>query len=311
MTVSPTQSTRPTGPTVVVTGANGFVGAAVCHTLVERGATVRAVVRRPGTAPGLERVEEYVGDFHDPQLAAQVVNAADAVVSTVHPLGGDPAVQEEIAVRGTPVLAYAARDAGVPTFVHLSTAAVYDRSPSAGDVDEDSALVPDDIDNAYALTKRDADAAIAEIDGMTRVLVRPPAILGEGPTSIWNTLRPADIRDNAGDRRTNPDKSFAWVHVEDLAALVADVATGRIETSDDPEKGPVGGGCTAVNVAGDGGTQRDYVGTVAEAVGVEPEWTDEQEWTGTFLADRARRWGWEPRFTLDAALQELRDGLSS
>ena len=296
-------------PTVVVTGANGFVGAAVCRALVERGATVRAVVRRSGTAPELDGVKEYVGDFHAPPRAGQVVHAADAVVSTVHPLGGDPEAQHEIAVEGTPLLAREARDAGVGMFVHISTAAVYDRSARAGDVSESSQTVSDDVDNAYAITKRDADRALAEIDGMTRVLLRPPAILGAGPTSIWNTLRPEDIRDNEGDRTTNPEKSFAWVHVDDLAELAADLATGRIETADNPEKGPVAGGCTPANVSAGTGTQRDYIGTVSEAVGVEPIWTDDEAWTGRLDADRALGWGWTPRVDLEQAMAELRDGL--
>ena len=301
----------PTHPVVVVTGANGLVGAAVCRALTERGAQVRAVVRRPGTAPRLEGLEEHVGDFYDPQLAGDVVRDADAVVSTVHPLGDDPHVQQQVAVEGTPVLARAARDARVPTFVHISTAAVYDRSPSAGDVDEGSALVGDGVDNAYALTKRDTDQALAEIDGITRVVLRPPAILGAGPTSIWNTVRPQDIREKERERTTNPEKSFAWVHVDDLASLAADLATGRIATSDDPELGPVGGGCTAVNVSAETATQRDYVGTVADAVGVEPVWTDEDSWTGRIVADRAGRWGWKPQVSLEEALRELREGLAA
>jgi uncharacterized protein YbjT (DUF2867 family) len=80
---------------------------------VDRGATVRAVVRRAGTAPALAGVEEHVGDFHDPDLAAAVVRGASAVVTTVHPMGTDRENQHRIAVEGTPVLARAAAAAGV------------------------------------------------------------------------------------------------------------------------------------------------------------------------------------------------------
>ncbi|MCW2812113.1 MAG: epimerase [Friedmanniella sp.] len=294
---------------VVVTGANGLVGARVCAALVERGATVRAVVRRPGTAPALAGLSEQVGDFADPAFAATLVEGADAVVTTVHPMGSDRATQESVAVEGTARLAQAARDAGVPTFVHVSTCAVYDRSPGTGDVDETSALVDDEAD-VYATTKRDADAALAEVDGLTRVLVRPPAILGAGDTSVWNTLRPAEIRDDEAARRTNPERSFAWVHVDDLAALVADLATGRVAPAAAVETGPVEGACTAVNVAGEPATTRDYIGTVTKALGLEPLWDEGlPAWTGQISCDRARGWGWTPTVSLDQALAELRDGL--
>ncbi|MGJ7440016.1 NAD-dependent epimerase/dehydratase family protein [Aquipuribacter sp. MA13-6] len=295
-----------TSPVVVVTGANGLVGAQVCAALVERGARVRAVVRRPGTAPDLTGVTEHVGDFADPDLAREVVSGADAVVTTVHPMGSDRQVQHEVAVEGTPVLARAARDAGVDRFVHVSTAGVYDRSAGVGDVSEDSALVGADGGD-YAVTKLDTDRALAGVDGLTTVLVRPPAVLGAGRTSVWNTLRPAQVRD--GERGANPDRSFAWVHVDDLASLVADLATGATVVSDDPEQGPVAGGTTAVVVAGEHATWRDYHGTVTDALGVAPEWTDEPVWTGRLRADRARRWGWTPQVGLADAMAELRAGL--
>jgi nucleoside-diphosphate-sugar epimerase len=303
-----TDTQLPESPVVVVTGANGFVGARVCQAVVERGARVRALVRRPGTAPVLAGVEEHVGEFHDPAVAAEVVRDAYAVVTTVHPMGTDRETQHRIGVEGTPVLARAARDAGVTRLVHVSTAGVYDRSPGVRDVDETSVLV-DDAAGVYAVTKRDTDAALAEVDGITRVLVRPPAILGPGETSIWNTLRPAEIRDDEEARRAVPDKTFAWVHVDDLAALVADVASGRIESSADPDAGPVEGGCTVLNVAAPAGTTRDYYETVTGAVGVKPVWEDEPAWTGRIVADRARSWGWTPRVDLATALQELTDGL--
>lgn len=298
----------PPPPVVVVTGGNGLVGARACAALVARGATVRAVVRRPGTAPSLAGVEERVGDFTDPELAAAVVDGASAVVTTVHPMGSDRATQQRIGVEGTSTIARAAAAAGVERLVHVSTAAVYDRSPGVGDVDEGSALVGDEAGD-YPVTKRDTDAALAGVDGLTRVLLRPPAVLGAGETSIWNTLRPAALRDDEQARRANPDATFAWVHVDDLTALAADLASGRIAAAADPATGPVAGECTPVNVAAGPATHGDYYGTVTRALGLEPVWHDRPAWTGQILAHRARGWGWTPTVDLATALAEIQDGL--
>jgi 2-alkyl-3-oxoalkanoate reductase len=222
----------------------------------------------------------------------------------VHPMGSDLQTQHRIGVEGTPVLARAAAAAGVERLVHLSTAGVYDRSPGVGDVDESSPLVADDAGD-YPTTKRDTDAALAGVDGITRVLLRPPAILGSGESSVWNALRPAAIRDDERARHAVPQQTFAWVHVDDLATLAADIASGRVATSADPETGPVAGACTVVNVAAGAATVRDYHGTVTGALGVEPIWDDAPAWTGRILADRAHRWGWKPTVNLTQALAEI------
>ncbi|MGB5952497.1 MAG: NAD-dependent epimerase/dehydratase family protein [Ornithinimicrobium sp.] len=294
-------------PVVVVTGANGLVGSAVCRALAERGAMVRAVVRRAGTAPEIDGVSEHVGEFFDAPFAATVVEGAAAVVTTVHPMGSSREAQEQVAVEGTPVLARAAADAAVERFVHISTAAVYDRSPASGDVDETSALVADDA-GTYAVTKRQTDEALADVSGLTCVLLRPPAIMGAGETSIWNTLQPEKMREDEAARHTIPEKSFAWVHVDDLAAFAADVAAGGIASSDDPSEGPVPHQCTPVNVAAGPATWRDYAGAACAAVGVDPVWEDGETWTGQILADRAHQWGWTPQVDLQAALAELDSG---
>jgi nucleoside-diphosphate-sugar epimerase len=271
MSTSPAVPSPAVRATVVVTGANGLVGSSLCAALVERGASVRAVVRRAGTAPVLAGVEERVGDFADPAFAAAVVEGAGAVVTTVHPMGSDRATQHRIGVEGTPVVARAAAAAGVELLVHLSTAAVYDRSPAAGDVDESAPLVDDDAGD-YPVTKRDTDAALGDVDGITRLLLRPPAIFGAGETSVWNSLRPAAMREDERARHAVPEQSLAWVHVDDLVALAADLATGRVATTTDPESGPVAG-------------------------------------AGRLLAGRARRWGWTPTVDLATALAEIDSGL--
>ena len=308
MTESSTSSSPGSSPVVVVTGANGLVGARTVAALVERGASVRAVVRRAGTAPDLPGVEEHVGDFFDADVAETVVQGAEAVVTTVHPMGSDLETQQRIAVEGTPVIARAARDAGVTRLVHVSTAAVYDRSPEADDVDEDSTLVGEDGGD-YPVTKLATDRALAEVDGLTTVLLRPPAILGAGETSVWNTLRPAAVRDDESARHAHPEQTFPWVHVDDLAAIAADLAAGRIPVGTDPATGPVEGATTALNVTGERATQRDYYGTVAGALGVDMTWDDGPAWTGRFSADRAHAWGWTPSVGLEQALSEIDEGL--
>ncbi|MGB3829345.1 MAG: NAD(P)H-binding protein, partial [Ornithinimicrobium sp.] len=130
-------STNPS-PLIVVTGANGLVGSEICAALSERGARVRALVRRAQTAPELTGIEDQVGDFLDPGFAASAVLGADAVISTVHPMGSDRDTQQRVGVEGTAALARTAQEAGVARFIHISTAAVYDRGSASGDVDETS-----------------------------------------------------------------------------------------------------------------------------------------------------------------------------
>ena len=295
-------------PIVVVTGANGLVGSHVVAALSERGATVRAVVRRVASAPSLPGVEEHVGDFGDPAFAASVVAGADTLVTTVHPLAGDREDQRRVGLDATLVIAEAAVSAGVPLVVHISTAAVYDRSPGVSDVAEDGALVSDDAGD-YAVIKRDIDAALERLEGATRVLVRPPAVLGPGETSVWNTVQPAAIATGDARRHSIAEQTFAWVHADDLAAITADLATGAIAVGHDPDMGPVVGACTSVNVASGPATRRDYLGAVTSALGVEPTWDDSPAWTGQIRADRARAWGWAPKVSLDEALAELHAGL--
>jgi nucleoside-diphosphate-sugar epimerase len=293
---------------VVVTGANGLVGSRVCVALVKRGVRVRAIVRRAGTAPALAGVAEVVGEIAEPEFAASVVSGASSVVTTVHPMGSDRTTQQRIGVAGTLVVARAAASAGVGRLIHISTAAVYDRSPEIGDVDEASALVGDDAGD-YAVTKRDTDLALAGVDGITRVLLRPPAILGPGPTSVWNMLRPAAMREDERARRAIADATFAWVHVADLASLAADLARGRIPDAADQASGPVADACIPLNVAAARATQRDYYEVVTGALGVDPVWEEAPAWTGQILADRAHGWGWAPTVDLAQASDEIAAGL--
>lgn len=114
-----------------------------------------------------------------------------------------------------------------------------------------------------------------------------------------------------GERRANPARTWSWGHVDDLAAFIADVATGAVATADDPERGPVKGGTTPVIVAGEPATWGNYLGTVTDSLGVAPEWTDKPVWTRKLIPDRACGWGWVPRVSLAQVMDELPRGLAT
>ena len=73
---------------ILVTGANGTVGSEVIRALVARGAPVRALVRAPEKAAGLEEqgVEVTIGDLEDrASLSAALVDVDRAFLVTSIP----------------------------------------------------------------------------------------------------------------------------------------------------------------------------------------------------------------------------------
>ena len=229
-----------TSAIVVVTGANGLVGSHVVSALGERGAMVRAVVRRLGAAPQHPGVEEHVGDFADPAFAATVVAGADALVTTVHPLGSGRDDQRRVGLDGTLAIAEAAgRRRRTPARARLDRR----RSTTAARRSATSTRTPQPscptTRRAYGVVKRDVDAALARLAGTTRVLLRPPAILGPGASSVWNTVRPAQIARRRGRAaRQSPTRPSRGCTSTTWRAIAADLATGAIASADDPDDGP-------------------------------------------------------------------------
>jgi nucleoside-diphosphate-sugar epimerase len=176
--------------TVVVTGANGFIGVPLCALLVRGGADVTAVVRResaafadlttdPTTRGRLRQV--VVGDLGAAINWSAALAGAEAVVhlaGRVHVPGvGAPADRErfrEINVDATLRLAEAAARARVRRMVFVSSA-------KAGD---------DDASDPYSRSKAEAERLLGEASrnlGFECVIVRPPLVYG--PRVRANFLR--------------------------------------------------------------------------------------------------------------------------
>jgi len=72
----------PARPKILVLGAVGGTGRRVVRQALTRGHDVRALVRSPGKAIGLEGAEIVVGDALDERALRNVLAGRDAVVSS-------------------------------------------------------------------------------------------------------------------------------------------------------------------------------------------------------------------------------------
>ncbi|MBD3944869.1 SDR family oxidoreductase [Nocardioides ganghwensis] len=195
---------------ILVVGGSGDLGRRVVRRLREGGAQVRCLVR-PGTdgSPLRELGAELVaGDLTDPDSLVAACQGAQTVVASATAIGRvlagarRPSIHEVDEV-GMASLVDAAERAGVERFVYVSYAGV------------DSALGTP-LERAKASTERRLARST-----LRRVVVRPDAFQEVHLAPLGRF----DIRSGRVAVFGKGDTERRWVATEDVAALVAAVAT--------------------------------------------------------------------------------------
>lgn len=166
----------------LVTGAQGFIGAALCRLLQAHGHRVRAVIRRPGDGPWDESIH---CDLGADALPTKLMDGIDGIfhlagIAHVQDIAGvADAVYQRVNVDATSALLDAAARRGVKGFVYFSSVkAAADPGPHC--VDESWDDPPND---AYGRSKREAEQrvlAIGRETGMHVCNLRPCLVYGPG-----------------------------------------------------------------------------------------------------------------------------------
>ncbi|MBF0557319.1 MAG: NAD-dependent epimerase/dehydratase family protein [Nitrospirae bacterium] len=184
---------------VLVTGANGFVGRALCDALLKNGHYVRGAVRSKEKvfhAGGIDFCS--VGDIGPDTEWRGAMEGIDIVVhlagrahiTNKAEIDGDKLLQEIDSI-GAERLGHAAAKAGISRIVYLSTVKV------CGDRTEDRPFTEIDLPrpaDTYGFFKMKAEEALRHIggkEGTEIVIVRPPLVYGPGVKA--NFLRLLDI----------------------------------------------------------------------------------------------------------------------
>jgi len=173
-------------PTVLVTGATGFVGIHLVKGLLERGESVRALARPSSYGLGqLKRlgVEVMYGDLSNPQAVDQAMQGIETVYHVGGAMAGGWTTHQAATIDGTRNVLNSARKSKCRRVVYYSSLAVYNvlAYEKDGVIDEQSELQkqPERF-GPYAWGKIAAEQLInqAQVDGLSTTIIRPGIIIG-------------------------------------------------------------------------------------------------------------------------------------
>jgi dihydroflavonol-4-reductase len=167
---------------VLVTGATGFVGWHIAKLLMERGDTVRVLVRDPRRLRE-SGAQAVVGDLTDPSSLTRAVTGCEVlyhVAADYRLWAKDPQELYRSNVEGTRNMLEAARNAGVDRVVYTSTVGCIGM-PENSIGDEDQPVSERDMYGTYKRSKFRAEQVALEYaqKALPVVIVNPTAPIGD------------------------------------------------------------------------------------------------------------------------------------
>jgi len=222
----------------LVTGATGFIGAAVVRALKARGARIRVLHRPASDLRNLDDlgdgVERVVGDLRNPESLVRATSGCDWVFHVAARYRFGLRHAREIYrdnVDGTRNVLDAARAAGVERVVYTSTVGVLSLGDNGTPVDESRLATFRELAGPYKRSKwlAEKEAMRAASEGLPVVIVCPTAPVG--PNDVKPTPTGGLIVDFLSGRMP------AYVDTGLNLVAVEDVALGHILAA---ERGRVG-----------------------------------------------------------------------
>lgn len=214
-----------TKPVAFLTGATGFVGAAVARQLAAHGYSLRALTR-PGNdrrnLHGLDDVTLVEGDLTQPETYANALVGCDAlfhVAADYRIWVPDPAAMNRVNVQGTQSLMEAALNARLPRIVYTSSVATLGVRKEGAPADETSPVTLDDMIGTYKHSKFLAEETVRNLiaqRGLPCVIVNPSTPIGPRDLKPTPTGR-IIVEAMNGRMPAYVDTGLNVVHVDDVA----------------------------------------------------------------------------------------------
>ena len=208
----------------LVTGATGFIGSRVLRRLIEKGAKVRALVRKESNLENIEGlpVEIVYGDLRN---YSSLLNALDGCNFLFHVAADyrlwvpNPENMYRTNVDGTVNIMKAALEKGIKRIVYTSSVATLGLNPDGSPSNEDTPSSLSDMIGHYKRSKFLAEEKVREMVkkyGLPAVIVNPSTPIGPGDIKPTPTGR-IIIEAASGRMPAYVDTGLNIVHVDDVA----------------------------------------------------------------------------------------------
>lgn len=173
---------------VLVTGASGFLGQRIVAMLVERGFSVRALVRKTSKTNHLclPGVELYYGDVTNAESMVPAFEGVGYVIHAAAGTGGAPEIARRVTVEGTRNILDLCVSHSIKKLVYISSCSVYGVADyeTGQVVDEDASLERfPERRGVYSLAKLEAENLVTGCMAQGKiaaVCLRPGTIYGCG-----------------------------------------------------------------------------------------------------------------------------------
>jgi nucleoside-diphosphate-sugar epimerase len=180
---------------LLITGINECIGWRAAEIAIAKGIKVRGLQTTPDKKKEIEQlgIETIVGSITDTTTAKKACDGIDVIIhaAEIAKEGGKLKEFQEINVDGTKNIAQAAKQAGVKTFIHISSVLVYGFDYRDG-ITENEPLTSDS--NPYCQSKIQAEKAIQEYNAPPEfgvIIIRAGDVYG--PRSIPWIVRPLSL----------------------------------------------------------------------------------------------------------------------
>ena len=267
MSVEPSSHTIPRLPIDLVTGGTGMLGSHIIERLLEKGRSVRALVRQGSDTTFLKTlgVDLMVGDLTDPASCAQAVQGVENIYHAAAKVGdwGPWREFQTSCIDATRTLGQAAARERVNRFVHISSTSAYGHPDEGGKpITEDAPMGQNLwVWDAYTRSKVESEQVLwnlARKENLAVTVIRPSWLFGERDRTttarLVNNLRAGKLR--LIGRGDNPLSAIYAGEVADAAVLAANDPSSTGEAYNITNQGPI--------------TQRAFMNVFAQACGARP-----------------------------------------